>query len=77
MDTRKLLKLLVPGTGTHSNSEASLSSEFCQTQNAAPHSDQILLDQETCDDLFRTLAEWNEYLENHVPYFQEPQEPQP
>lgn len=25
------------------------------------------------DNLFETLEEWNTYLENHVPYFQEPQ----
>lgn len=25
------------------------------------------------DKLFDTLADWNNYLENHVPYFQEPE----
>lgn len=25
------------------------------------------------EELFKTLAEWNEYLENHVPSFKEPQ----
>lgn len=29
------------------------------------------------DNLLEILEEWNEYLERHVPYFQEPQEPQP
>jgi len=23
------------------------------------------------DELFYTLAQWNDYLENHIPYFQE------
>lgn len=33
---------------------------------------------ETCRELFETLAEWNTFLENHVPYFQEQtQEPTP
>ena len=27
------------------------------------------------EQLFDTLAEWNDYLEKYVPYFQKPQEP--
>lgn len=23
-----------------------------------------------CDDMFSTLSEWSDYLENHVPYYQ-------
>jgi len=31
---------------------------------------------EACRELFDTLAQWNTYLEDHVPYFQkQPQEP--
>ncbi len=30
---------------------------------------------ETCRELFDTLAQWNSYLEDHVPYFQSVQEP--
>ena len=31
----------------------------------------------TSNKLLETLEEWNEYLERHVPYFQEPTEPGP
>ena len=30
-------------------------------------------EEETSNRLFETLKEWNDYLERHVPYFQEPQ----
>lgn len=30
---------------------------------------------ETSNHLFKALEEWNEYLEHHVPYFQESQLP--
>lgn len=33
-------------------------------------------DEDQFDELFTTLAEWNDYLENHVPYFQKPWEPE-
>ncbi|SCZ85070.1 hypothetical protein NSMM_340006 [Nitrosomonas mobilis] len=33
---------------------------------------------ETCRELFETLAQWNTYLEDHIPYFQSKvQEPIP
>ena len=28
---------------------------------------------ETSNQILDTLAEWNDYLENHVPYYQEPE----
>ncbi|MFK7828756.1 MAG: hypothetical protein AB8B57_03145 [Congregibacter sp.] len=30
---------------------------------------------EDAEELFNTLAEWNDFLESHVPYFQTPEEP--
>jgi len=31
----------------------------------------LLSNAQELDEIFKTLAEWNDYLENHVPYFQE------
>ena len=60
---------MVPGKGTESNSEV--------TDLTTPEQS---LNPETCRELFDTLARWNDYLENHVPYFSEhsekPQEPE-
>ena len=33
------------------------------------------LEDATSNELFEVLEEWNDYLENRVPYFQKPQEP--
>ena len=32
---------------------------------------------ETSNHLFEILEEWDAYLKHHVPYYQDPQEPQP
>ncbi|CAA0121189.1 Uncharacterised protein [Halioglobus japonicus] len=39
----------------------------------APRRKMVGLEDETSNQLFDTLAQWNDYLENHVPYFQGPE----
>ncbi|WP_218141708.1 hypothetical protein [Nitrosomonas sp. Nm51] len=44
--------------------------ESSQNNKVSRPEPESLLDAETCRELFDTPARWNEYLENHVPYFQ-------
>ena len=64
---------MVPGTGATSNNENDLVAEWESNNKDIKTELQTSLNPEACEELFDTLAEWNEYLENHVPYFQEPQ----
>lgn len=65
---------MVPSRGLISNPGAPVlaeQNEKHKTEDSA---------QESCsaidvEQLFNTLAEWNDYLENHVPYYLKPQEP--
>ncbi len=61
---------MVPGSGKSSNSESQLLAEW-KKNNKAVAGD--LESQADLEEFFETLAEWNEFLENHVPYFQEPE----
>ena len=56
---------MVPGEGCKSNSKGALLAEW-EANNKG-------VGAEDWEAVFETLAEWNEYLENHVPYFREVQ----
>ena len=69
---------MVPGTRVISNSENQCLAE--NNQNKKPSSSELksAFSAETCRELFDTLAQWNKFLEDHVPYFQnQTQEPTP
>jgi hypothetical protein len=62
---------MVPGSGTGSNHKSPLLTEW--NRNSKDYSEALdsLPEGLELDQLFTTLAEWNDYLENHVPYFSE------
>jgi len=64
---------MVPGTGITSNRQSPLLSEWHKNSNGMPKAFDTLPDGTDIEQLFDTLAEWNRFLENHVPYFQEAQ----
>ena len=66
---------MVPQRGATSNSETPSLAE------QRKHLEELLRPAESeynedVEQLFNTLAEWNDYLENHVPAFQKPREPE-
>jgi len=69
---------MVPGTREISNSETRNLIECNQNDKASVSELNSAFSAETCRELFDTLAQWNTYLEDHVPYFQsQTQEPTP
>lgn len=63
---------MVPGKGTESNSH----DHFLTRNKAEDSADKStifepVLSPETCTELFDILAQWNYYLENHVPEYNE------
>ncbi len=54
----------------------SMSVEACTYPRATIASAAFLPGGANIDQLFETLAQWNEYLEKHVPYFSEGSKPQ-
>jgi len=72
---------VVPPGEPISNSEFYLIAERESKNKDLPHELENPLNSQTCEELFNTLAEWNSYLENHIPYFSEgeaaPEELQP
>lgn len=69
---------MVPGTRVISNSETRNPIECTQNDKASASELNSAFSAETCRELFDTLAQWNTYLEDHVPYFQsQTQEPTP
>ena len=71
----ELLKL-VPGSGPESNRNTSLLAEWEGSHKDKSGALDSLTDLSDMEQLFDTLAEWNDYLENHVPYFSKPEEPE-
>ncbi len=67
---------MVPSPGATSNSEIQHLAERNQNNRASPSILVSNFTTETCQELFDTLAQWNTFLEDHVPYFQkQKQEP--
>jgi hypothetical protein len=58
----------VPGERPISNS-----TEWNRHSKDTPEALKTVLTPETCSKLSDILADWNNYLENHVPYFEEAQ----
>ena len=61
----------MPSPGAISNSESQLLAEWKKIHKGELCDTKLQLDS-NMEQLFETLAEWNTYLKNHVPYFQEP-----
>lgn len=66
---------MVPGSGPESNRERQLLAEWKDNNKGGAETPEAAFAPDI-EKLFETLAEWNDYLENHVPYFQKPQEPE-
>ena len=62
---------MVPGSGPESNPKNHLLEEWEKNSKGLLSDAYNLPGSSNIDQLFDTLAEWNEYLENHVPYFSE------
>ncbi len=63
---------MVGGTGATSNHQTGLIEKWNRNNKDVTLELENALSIETSGKLFDTLAEWNEYLQNHAPYFQEP-----
>ncbi|MBL1259812.1 MAG: hypothetical protein COB33_004670 [Thiotrichaceae bacterium] len=74
---------MVPGERSISNPEIDLIAKWGSNNKdfSSKLEHKTPLNSDTCEELFNTLAEWNSYLEDHIPYFSEieaaPEEPQP
>jgi len=70
----------VPGTGPISNLEIDLITKWESNSKDIPSEQNSALNPQIYEQLFNILAEWNIYLESHIPYFSEdrtkPEEPQ-
>lgn len=66
---------MVPGRGPKSNSDSTLFTQWKANSKDLPTGLESVLTTETCEEFFDTLAEWNSYLERHVPYFSEQEAP--
>ncbi|WP_316364695.1 hypothetical protein [Candidatus Thiodiazotropha sp. CDECU1] len=64
---------MVPGEGPKSNCNSNLFAQWEVNSKDITEALDGVLTPEDCEEVFDTLAEWNEYLEQHVPYFREPQ----
>jgi hypothetical protein len=61
---------MVPGSRVNSNSENQYLAENNQNKKPSSFEQKSSFSAETCRELFDMLAQWNTYLEDHVPYFQ-------
>ncbi len=57
--------------GPTSNCESPLLAEWNTNSKELSASPEALPNDLSADQLFTTLAEWNAYLENHVPYYRD------
>jgi len=73
-DTRRSSRseIMVGGSGFTSNESNPLRAAWDASEKGKSADPEDLFSPEI-DQLFETLAQWNEYLENHVPYFKEPE----
>ena len=62
---------MVPGLGISSNSSPAVLEDWTRASQGLESEEELSEQVQTILTLFETLAEWNEYLEGHVPYFQE------
>jgi hypothetical protein len=70
--------LMVGGSGIISNQKSGNLPENSRNNKKSETAPSTACSAETCRELLDTLAQWNTYLEDHVPYFQsQPQEPTP
>jgi len=70
--------VLVGGSGIISNQKHENLPENSRNNKVSASELNSAFSAETCRELFETLAQWNTYLEDHVPYFQsQTQEPTP
>ncbi len=75
---RNALILMVGGSGIISNQKKENLPENSRNHKESEIALSTTFSAETCRELFDTLAQWNSYLEDHVPYFQtQTQEPTP
>lgn len=64
---------MVPGSGTNSNPDSLLLAEWNRKCKGVSGEPDCLPEGENIDELFDILAEWDTFLKEHVPYFQEVQ----
>lgn len=65
-----MIEKMVPDTGALSNSAGGALIAAWETKDKQKNDTHDLFsDPLKLDELFSTLADWNDYLENHVPYF--------
>lgn len=64
---------MVPAGGPKSNCNSNHFAQWEANSKDLPEEMESVLTSETCEEVFDMLAEWNVYLEHHVPYFREPQ----
>ena len=62
---------MVPGRGPESNDQGQLLAEWVRNSKGLSGGSGDIPDGVDFDQLFTTLAEWNGYLENHVPYYRD------
>ncbi len=63
-------KGMAPGPRVTSNSESQVLAEWNRNNKTSSSEEKTALSTETYRELFDTLAQWNTYLEDHIPYFQ-------
>ncbi|SEN51034.1 hypothetical protein SAMN05216325_12149 [Nitrosomonas marina] len=61
---------MVAGSGIISNQKKENLPENSRNHKESETALSTAFSAETCGELFDTLAQWNTYLEDHVPYFQ-------
>lgn len=65
----RLAHNMVPGKGVKLNSEEALVTHLEAVDKDLPDELESFLSSENYMQFFNTLADWNSYLEEHVPYF--------
>ena len=74
---KTILYKMVPDSGIDSNQKNRNLPECNGNNKTSPLELDSAFSPETCRELFDTLAQWNTFLEDHVPYFQnQKQEPE-
>lgn len=66
---------MVPNSGPTLNSESQLLAGQEKNNKSSSELPESPLKPDDIEALFNTLAEWNKFLENHVPFYQKPLEP--
>ncbi|MES9930515.1 MAG: hypothetical protein ABW158_20600 [Candidatus Thiodiazotropha sp. 6PDIVS] len=66
----------MPDGGPKSNFNSNLFTQWEANSKGFPEELDSVITLEACEGVFDTLAEWNSYLEQHVPYFSGQEEPE-